>query len=235
MSPTRGDAETEETLLLNAQRDISFSGPNAIDGLITKRTSDTATTGAYETAESSYTGLAGVVLPTNILPRSVDIESHSLLDGLARASVRNDRAFTGTDFETSASTLLTSEAISKLDSVAIASRDFAELGNAKVQAEGYVRYADWGVNALTGLNPGNPAGLPPVLPTPAQFASVAGQTGLSFDGQSVPSVPGTGVGAWLYHTYTAPVSARFTAFQEAELLEELLRRKALSMKTLQGP
>jgi hypothetical protein len=208
MSPTAGSAETEETLLLNAQRDISFNGPSSIDGLITKRTSDTATTGAFETAESSYT--PGVAVEEAV-PRSVDIESHSLLDGLARASARNDQAFVGTDFETFAQTALTSEAMSKLDSVATASRDFLDPANAKVQAEGYVRYADWGVNALTGEIP-QAAG----PSTPAQFASVAGQTGLSFDGQSVPSVPGTGVGAWLYHTYTAPVSARFTAFQEAD-------------------
>jgi len=177
-----GRSVTIEELALVAQRDISFEGDSKVEGIV-------------DGAESGETRNDDTI---------VDVETTSVMNGMARALNRNDDARvnllvnsrTGTDGV---------EAIS--DNVvygqAITTRDSLGSSHEKAQAEGFITDATW--TASTLLRDGAPR---------FRYASVQGKLGGTPDGQPV-DLPGLGVGSWILNPYINPMNSEAGSSQLA--------------------
>jgi hypothetical protein len=169
-----GRSVTTEELCLNAERDISFEGDSKVEGSV-------------DGAESGETRNGDTI---------VDVETTSVMNGMARALHRNDAAHvsllvnsrTGTNGR---------EAIS--DNIvygeAITTRDSTGSSTEKAQAEGFITDATW--TASTVLREGDPN---------YRYASVQGKLGGTPDGMP-QDLPGLGVGSWISNPYINPMTS----------------------------
>ena len=179
---------TIESLVLNANRGISFDGTSKVDG----------TLNGQEAAESQINNDAW----ENHIQQTVDIESTSMLDGTALALLARDNSDVNLKLESWAklteqdSHHETYQAQAGVDMDAYAQTERHVIGGTqKAMAEGYIPIATWTATADGKENRGG-----------EHLASVTGSQGPTEDGQPTP-FQGFGVGAWIQDEFNNPVSA----------------------------
>jgi hypothetical protein len=194
-STRAGEGSTTEDLTLNARRDISFEGESKIEGIVN----------GAESGESSL--LTNPLAPVRT---TIDIETTSVMNGMARALNRHDNAQVNL-FVNSRTGSDGVDAISDnaVYGQAVTTRDSLGSSTEKAEASGYITDAAW--TASTALRDDGSA---TPIDNNYRYASVQGRLGGTPDGLPEP-LPGLGVGSWILNPYINPMQSRTWSTQLA--------------------
>ena len=190
-----GEGSTAEDLTLNARRDISFEGESRIEGIVNG-------------AESGESSLA--INPLAPRRTTIDIETTSEMNGMARALNRHDNAQVNLLVNSRTGTNgVEAIADNAVYGQAVTTRDSLGSSNEKAEASGYITDAAWTASTAL-LDDGSTT---PIDAT-YRYASVQGRLGGTPDGLPEP-LPGLGVGSWILNPYINPMRSQTWSTQLA--------------------